>query len=613
MRVASIVFPSPLPQLDKVFDYTIPQALRHEIQFGVAVRAPFGSSKTLKIGYVIAIEDSSVYEGELQEIVELVSPNSVITKEQYDLAKAVASRQAGIVGELLAVCVPKRSARADLKHRSRRSETTANLSNETKSSVPMREFITPGIFNSEITIHWTQIFIERCREVISGGQSVLVVVPDFRDIEVFEEALERSGMSDSALRQNSSDSVVNRWENHLLAIAKSGVIIYGTRVACFAPCQNLGLILVWDDVDESHHEQSSPYWNSRDVLLQRSELENSSIVFCAHSPSSEISRLVELGYLLHSDVSKSKPLVRITESNERLDTESFALISKTLAEGKPVLIQVANLGFASALACVSCREIQRCSVCHTSLWLDPARELRCRNCKKVHEQLCVCGGKTYRAISIGSHALSEQLERSFPKANVQRSTGSDRLTKVEAKGALVISTPGSEPAVQGGYAVIVLADAQSMVGYPRLRALEQASQKWANALSHLAETGVVIAVGLSGELATQLKAADFTGIVRADMLERSELGLPPACRILSVTAKNHNDAIAVKNKLNELTDLTIVPTVNSTTVAYSYSIANGGRVATDVRQVVESVSKTSKHKLPGQRVLFINMDDNKVL
>jgi primosomal protein N' len=152
-----------------------------------------------------------------------------------------------------------------------------------------------------------------------------------------------------------------------------------------------------------------------------------------------------------------------------------------------------------------------------------------------------------------------------------------------------------------------------MVGYPRLRALEQASQKWANALSHLAETGVVIAVGLSGELATQLKAADFTGIVRADMLERSELGLPPACRILSVTAKNHNDAIAVKNKLNELTDLTIVPTVNSTTVAYSYSIANGGRVATDVRQIVESVSKASKHKLPGQRVLFINMDDNKVI
>jgi hypothetical protein len=100
------------------------------------------------------------------------------------------------------------------------------------------------------------------------------------------------------------------------------------------------------------------------------------------------------------------------------------------------------------------------------------------------------------------------------------------------------------------------------------------------------------------------------------MLERSELGLPPSCRILSVTSKNHNDAVAVKsklNELNELTDLTSVPTANSTTVAYSYSIANGGRVATDVRQIVESISKASKHKLPGQRVFFINMDDNKVI
>lgn len=613
MQVASIVFSSPLPQLDRQFDYLIPENLVEEIRFGVAVKVPFGSAKSLKTGYVIEIGESTSYEGKLEQVSNIVSPNVVFTREQYELAKVVAQRQAGIVGELLSVCIPKRSARAETKHQGTQQSDLEQQTVNARESTVHREFITPGLFETEKSNHWTQLFIERSRDVLARGESVLVVVPDFRDLEVFEEAIHSAGLGDFAFRQSSADSTGDRWSNYLSALNNTGIIVYGTRVTCFAPCKNLGLILVWDDVDESHHEQSSPYWNSRDVLLQRSELESVSITFCAHSPSSEVSRLIELGYLVHKDISTTKPLIRTTDSSERLDTESFSLVSKYLADNRPVLIQIANLGFASALSCLSCKEISRCTSCQTALWLDPEKRMRCRNCKVLYEQLCGCGGKSFRAISQGSHAIAEQLSRSFPKVNVQRSTGLDRITKVDAQGTLVIATPGAEPSVQGGYALIVLADAQSMVGYPKLRALEQASQRWANALAHLSPTGVAVAVGISRELARSLKAGDFSEIVRLDMLERAELNLPPASRIVSITAKNRTDAEVVANKLASIPALTSLPTGETNRVAYSYSIANGGRVASDVRQIVNAVSKLSKNKLPGQRVLFINMDDNKVI
>lgn len=612
MSIASVVFASPLPQLDRVFDYLVPDSLLGKLQFGNAVKVPFGKSKDGKTGFVVALSDSSEYEGKLQEIVDLVSSHQVLTREQYELVLAVAKRQAAIPGELLSVCLPKRSVRAEANFTKQNLHPKVSVAKRNGQPV-LRQFITPGLLDVHLDNHWSHIFVTECESQIELGYSALVVLPDFRDLATFEKALELRGLATVALRQTSGDSVVSRWDKHLRALSEPARIIYGTRSAAFSPANNLGLILVWDDGDDSHHEVSSPYWNTRDVLLQRSELEKVSITFCSHSPSSEIARLIDIGYLKTSAIICDKAVVRVTNSTERLDSESFGLISRTLAEGRPVLVQISNLGFASALACVTCKEIKRCQKCQTALWLDPKKELRCRGCKTSYPQLCICGGKTFRAISQGSHALSEQLARSFPKAQVVHSTGNEALTEVQTGGVLVIATPGAEPNVKGGYAVILLADAQSMLGLPRLRALEQACRKWANAIAHLATNGVAIAVGLTGNLASDLKACDFFAIVKADMLERSELGLPPASRVLSITGSNKNDLVELGEVLNGIPELTHLPTSEQTSVAYSYSIANGALVATEIRRSAALVSNRSKNKLPGQRVLFINMDDNKVI
>ncbi|NDC19070.1 MAG: hypothetical protein EBZ87_02225 [Microbacteriaceae bacterium] len=115
MRVASVVFASPLPQLDKEFDYFIPTDLEASIQFGSLVSVPFGKSKTTKTGYVVGIKNESEYGSELASVSSVESSLQLITPEQYELCKAIAKRQAGLVGELLSTAVPKRSVRAE-KH-----------------------------------------------------------------------------------------------------------------------------------------------------------------------------------------------------------------------------------------------------------------------------------------------------------------------------------------------------------------------------------------------------------------------------------------------------------------------------------------------------------------
>ena len=612
MAVASVVFASPLPQLDKTFDYSIPEHLIGKIQFGIQVSVPFGKSKKAKTGIVVAVQEASEFTGTTLDVIDVVSKFPTLTKQQYALCKAVATRQAGQTGELMVTAVPKRSVRAESKYQiiARGSETIPDVGKRT----PDRTFTTPALYHNSASNSWVANFIARARVQIDLGKSVLVVLPDYRDVEKFEAGLISSDLLTHSIDISSNDSLVERWTAHLKAINETATIVYGTRSTIFAPCQNLGAILIWDDGDESHTEQSSPYWTTRDVALQRSELETCELHFSSHSPSAEICRLIEIGYLDFEKLPNSKGLVRLTESTTRLDDESFALVSSTLAKGKPVLVQVATKGFANALACVSCKEVRRCSDCESALWLDNNRVLRCRSCKRSSTESCKCGGKTLRPISVGSNALAEQLARSYPNATVVHSSGVERTTRIERNGTLVIATPGAEPEVDGGYELAVFVDAWSMVGMPVLRSLESSCQKWANALSTCAPSAIAIFVGLRGSLTDDIKNLDFFGIVRKDMLERSELGLPPSTRVITITSSNSVDKTRIEEQVAlALPELIQLPANNGNVVAYSYSIASGSTVASTIKEIAQRASASSKSKIPGQRVYFIKMDDYKVI
>ena len=67
LKVAQVAIQSPLPQLDRLFDYSIPQTLESVIQPGVRVRVKFGRSTALIDGFVISISEESDFAGKLSE------------------------------------------------------------------------------------------------------------------------------------------------------------------------------------------------------------------------------------------------------------------------------------------------------------------------------------------------------------------------------------------------------------------------------------------------------------------------------------------------------------------------------------------------------------------
>jgi primosomal protein N' len=76
--VARVAIDSPLPQLDRLFDYEIAHELRDSIAVGSRVRVPFGRGAGLTDGFVVELVNESEFVGKLARLEELVSPLAVL-------------------------------------------------------------------------------------------------------------------------------------------------------------------------------------------------------------------------------------------------------------------------------------------------------------------------------------------------------------------------------------------------------------------------------------------------------------------------------------------------------------------------------------------------------
>ncbi|MGW4802348.1 primosomal protein N' family DNA-binding protein, partial [Nonomuraea sp. NPDC004297] len=113
--VARVVVDSPLPHLDRPFDYLIPEAAHESAEPGVRVRVRFAGK--LVDGFLLERVAESAHEGRLTPLERVVSPERVLTPEIAALARAVADRYAGTLTDVLRLAVPPRHARAESEAR----------------------------------------------------------------------------------------------------------------------------------------------------------------------------------------------------------------------------------------------------------------------------------------------------------------------------------------------------------------------------------------------------------------------------------------------------------------------------------------------------------------
>jgi primosomal protein N' (replication factor Y) len=539
--VARVAIDSPLPQLDRLFDYEIAESLRGTITVGSRVRVPFGRGAGLSDGFVVELVESSDFAGKLARLDELVSNVSVLTPEIYSLCRAVADRQAVTIADVFKLAIPTRSVAVEKKWQAAMAEAAVLPTPRPDKVKPTgtRTFAFVEPRSNELGPIWVQQLTSRTVAALEAGQSTILVVPDFRDQAVILEAL-RAKLAETGIVDYTSQQTNSlRYTAFLRCLTGEPVVVVGSRAALYAPVANLGEIIIWDDGDSNLQEPTSPYTNARDVALIRQSQSGCSIFFAAHARSCEVERLVEIGYLTDVTIPFAVPKLAISETNARVDSLAWQAIRRALEQGDAVLVQVASRGQSVSVYCGGCGDRAKCTNCAGPLWVDSQGQPRCRWCNahNLAFSCTACGNRTLKQGRAGATRTSAEFGKAFPGTKIIESNGDNRLESVPAGKKIVVSTPGAEPRVEGGYGAVVLLDCNEMLSRDNLRASEDAVRIWSNTIALMKSGGLGVAVGLQGYLGQKLALWSQAEIAHHEYHSRAELRFPPFIRMASLTGE----------------------------------------------------------------------------
>ncbi|WP_157436594.1 primosomal protein N' [Actinospica robiniae] len=570
--------------LDRYFDYAVPARLAENARPGVRVRVRFAGR--LVDGYLIERLEHSDFTGNLVPIERVVSPEPVLGPESLALARQVAELYGGTLADVLRLVVPPRHARAEGK------PPQEPLLGPLPPPVPEpwraypggAEYLESLVRGESPRAVWTALpntdpsaaLAAAVHAALAGGRGAVVIASTGRDVAKIDAALIRvlgEGRHVALTADLGAAERYRRW----LALSRGQIrAVVGTAAAQFAPIDNLGLVAVWDDADSGHAVRLAPYPHAREVLLLRAHQSRAGALIGGYTATAEAAHLVQRRWARplsapRATVREHAPRVfALNEERSRdrelhpgavaghLPPQALRLAREALAHG-PVLVQVPRSGYRPRLACAQCRETARCAHCGGPLSQPgPQQDPICGWCGRIAAQWkCrTCSGLRLRSRATGVHRSAEELGRAFPGVPVRESNAARGIIEhVSADPALVLATPGAEPAADEGYAAALLLDAQDLLNLPTLRAAEQALRRWLGAASLVRPAGRGGAVLLCGDgslpAAQALLRWDPAGFARRELAERTELGYPPSARIAELTG--------AYPALKELLDLSELP------------------------------------------------------
>lgn len=591
--IARVLLDSPLPQLDRLFDYRIPERWREQAVPGVRVLVPLRSAGRQAKGFIVDVADEVGFDGVLSELDEVVSPAAVLDPAVWRLLRRAADRAAGVASDLVRLAVPPRQVRVEKAWLARRSESeaAAQAREAARPAAPLITGYAPDAFAPMLRFDaeplatlvgegaaegrrlaltgvphpvevapgvWVPAALRTLAELavatLAAGRSALVSVPDYRDLDHLETCLALLVTSDDLARIDATQPAADRYRAFLRTLEPRPVIVIGNRSALLAPAPALGLVAVWDDGDGLHVEPHAPGIHSRDLALLRQEETGCSLVLAAHARSTDVQRLVELGWL-----GVVEPLGRwrrrITPTAQqagagaeaargRIPSTAWRAVSDALQHG-PVLVQVARPGYAPRIACADCGETARCTACRGPLGVARAgAAASCRWCGAlaVGWRCATCEGERWRTVGRGSARTADELGRAFPGARVVVSDGETPLQSAPGGRTLVVATRGAEPLVPGGYRAVLLLDGEGMLARESLRVVEDCVRWWCNAAALAAPDAPVLLVGVGGGVATALATGHPERVAASELADRRVLRFPPAVRVAALAGTP--DAVA---------------------------------------------------------------------
>ncbi len=283
----------------------------------------------------------------------------------------------------------------------------------------------------------TEVYLHAIEAALEQGRSALLLVPEIALTPAMAGQF-YSRFGDAVAILHSAFTDVERAEQWRRIRGGRARIVVGTRSGVFAPLENLGLIVVDEEHDQSYKQEETPRYHGRDAALVRAQRAGATVVLGSATPCLESRYNAARGKYglveLHERIEKRPlPAVHLIDlRQEFLETRQQSLFSRRLVEEvearlaarEQAMILLNRRGFSSFVACRSCGERIECRNCSVTLtYHRREKRLLCHYCDYAEPVPSVCPkcrSEYIYFLGSGSEKVEETLHQTFPRARIAR-------------------------------------------------------------------------------------------------------------------------------------------------------------------------------------------------
>ncbi len=287
----------------------------------------------------------------------------------------------------------------------------------------------------------TEVYLQAIQRVVEAGKGAIVLVPEIaltpQTADRFKQRFAK--IKDRVAILHSGLSEGERHDEWRKVLDQKARIVIGARSAIFSPVENLGLIVVDEEHENSYKQDTAPRYQARDIAVVRGWIEGCPVVLGSATPSLEswnnaATGKYELTTMLRRVDDRKLPLIRVVDMREEgrksqsgptiLSTKLRTAMERRLADGGQTILFLNRRGFARNILCPECGYVATCRHCSTTLTLHRQDDrLVCHICgfSQLPPRQCPeCSSRSIVNAGYGTERVEEVLRQVFPGAKISR-------------------------------------------------------------------------------------------------------------------------------------------------------------------------------------------------
>ncbi len=431
----------------------------------------------------------------------------------------------------------------------------------------------------------TEIYVKLIQEHLDKGQQVLYLLPEIALTTQLVQRLQGYFGEKIAVFHSrySGNERVEVWNNLLNNLEKAKVII-GARSAVLLPFNDLGLIIVDEEHEQSYKQfDPAPRYHARDSAIVLGHMHKAKVLLGSATPSLESYfnanqakyGLVELNTRYKNVLMPDIELVDLADKYKRkrmkghFSDRLIEEMTETLDEGFQIILFQNRRGFSPIVECTTCGHSPQCPNCDVSLTYHQHRDqLRCHYCgynSAMLKSCQACGNQTLDTKGFGTEQIEEEVKALFPEKKVARMDldttrgkyGFEKLINnfEQREIDILVGTQMLTKGLDFRHAKLVgVMNADNLLNFPDFRAHERSYQLMTQVSGRAGRTDIrgkvlIQTYNPHHNILQQVSTNAYKDMYSEQMNDRYNYHYPPIYRLIKITFK-HKDY----NKVNLAAD-----------------------------------------------------------